>query len=558
MIHPIPIEALDDRIGIVGTTGSGKTYNAGSAIERLLGSGARAIIPDPLGVWWGLRLMADGKTPSPYNVVIFGGPHGDLPINEHVGALIGETVAGMAESAIIDLSEIGSKAAERRFMLAFLTALYKHASGEPVHIVFDEADMWAPQRLMDKEGAAAKLLGQMETIVRRGRIKGFIPWLITQRPAVLSKDVLSQVEGLISFKLTSSQDRDAIGAWVEGQADRLEWKKIRAELPTLQRGTGVIWMPGRDILKTAPFPLKKTFDSSRTPKRGETKQTAKLVQLDITSLKQRLSQVEDDAKANDPTTLRVEIAQLKKQLSKTATVDPVEIDRVRKEGFMDGAKQERAKVTNAMLEGIKTADSAIAMLKQTVTDIADSSDVIIVPSHLRPSNNLPAPPMAQVQNCERVGTNGTLKKAERLILTALAQYPAGRSKRQVAILTGYAHKGGSFNNAIGAMRSKGYLIGNKEQLEITHDGLGELGDFNPLPTGYELQQHWLGQLKRAERLSLEVIIAAYPNQLSKEDVALQTGYEPKGGSFNNALSKLRTLELISGSRELTANDELFG
>jgi hypothetical protein len=53
----------------------------------------------------------------------------------------------MAESCILDLSELGTKAAERRFMLAFLTALYKHgATGEPLHVVFDEADMWAPQR----------------------------------------------------------------------------------------------------------------------------------------------------------------------------------------------------------------------------------------------------------------------------------------------------------------------------------------------------------------------------------------------------------------------------
>jgi hypothetical protein len=34
---------------------------------------------DPLGVWWGLRLKADGKTVA-FNVVIFGGPHGDLPL----------------------------------------------------------------------------------------------------------------------------------------------------------------------------------------------------------------------------------------------------------------------------------------------------------------------------------------------------------------------------------------------------------------------------------------------------------------------------------------------
>lgn len=46
-----------------------------------------------------------------------------------------------------------------------------------------------------------------------------------------------------------------------------------------------------------------------------------------------------------------------------------------------------------------------------------------------------------------------LPKAERLILTALAQYPQGRSKTQVAILTGYTHPGGGFNNALAAFRS---------------------------------------------------------------------------------------------------------
>jgi ABC-type dipeptide/oligopeptide/nickel transport system ATPase component len=31
--HPIPAAALDDRLGFIGTSGSGKTYNAGSAVE---------------------------------------------------------------------------------------------------------------------------------------------------------------------------------------------------------------------------------------------------------------------------------------------------------------------------------------------------------------------------------------------------------------------------------------------------------------------------------------------------------------------------------------------
>jgi len=69
--------------------------------------------------------------------------------------------------------------------------------------------------------------------VRHGRVRGFVPWLITQRPAVLHKDVFSQADILVSMKLTASQDRDAVGGWIEGQADRADGKRI---LVPLHRG----------------------------------------------------------------------------------------------------------------------------------------------------------------------------------------------------------------------------------------------------------------------------------------------------------------------------------
>lgn len=50
------------------------------------------------------------------------------------------------------------------------------AIGEAKRAVLPEADV---------------LLGRVEEIVRRGRVLGFIPWLITQRPAVVSKNVPS-------------------------------------------------------------------------------------------------------------------------------------------------------------------------------------------------------------------------------------------------------------------------------------------------------------------------------------------------------------------------------
>src|ERR1700755_688066 len=72
----VPVEALDDRIAIVGTAGSGKTYAAKGFVERLLDSGARVTIVDPLGVWWGLRASADGSAAG-YPVVVFGGRDAD-------------------------------------------------------------------------------------------------------------------------------------------------------------------------------------------------------------------------------------------------------------------------------------------------------------------------------------------------------------------------------------------------------------------------------------------------------------------------------------------------
>jgi hypothetical protein len=374
MTYPIPKDALDDRLAIVGTAGSGKTYAAGTAVERILKGGHRAVIVDPLGVWYGLRLNADGATASAFNVVIFGGPHGDLPITEHAGALIGESVAGMAESCILDLSALGTKAAERRFMLGFLTALYRKMDGDLVHLVIDEADMFAPQQMLDKEGELPKLVGMMETIVRRGRVRGFIPWLITQRPAVLSKNVLSQADGLIAFKLTSSQDRDAIGDWVQGQADKAQWKAMWGSLATMQQGQGLVWIPGRGVLSTMQFPEKATFDSSRAPKRGEKRRETALKPLDLGKLKDRLATVEAETKANDPRALKADIAALKKQVAsnegvKINTPDPAAVEEAERRGFQRGWESRIKELADAAAR-MRAHDSAVTKIAQQLNELS--------------------------------------------------------------------------------------------------------------------------------------------------------------------------------------------
>src|SRR3954451_14945545 len=275
----LPTAALDERIAIVGTAGSGKPYTAKGFVERLRDAGARVAVVDPLGVWWGLRAGAEGE--GGYPVVVFGGHDADVPITASMGAQLGQLIARQALASIVDLSELGSNAARRQFMVAFAEAIYE-ANEELLHLVFDEADLWAPQRpIKGWEG----LLGHIEEIVRRGRVRGFIPWLITQRPAVVHKDVLSQADILITMKLTSSQDREAIGAWIEGQADRQEGRRILAELPRLRQGEGYLWAPGHGLLERVQFPAIHTFDSSRTPRRGEQPAAPRtLTEVDLTAI----------------------------------------------------------------------------------------------------------------------------------------------------------------------------------------------------------------------------------------------------------------------------------
>jgi len=552
---PIPDSTLDDRLAFVGTAGSGKTYNAGLGVERLLERGARIVIIDPLGVWFGLRLLADGKTASPFNVAIFGGAHGDLPLTEHAGALIGETAAGMAESCIVDLSQIGTKAGERRFMLAFLTALYRKTTGEPLHLVVDEADMFAPQRLMDKDGEAAKLLGMMETIVRRGRVKGFIPWLITQRPAVLSKDVLSQADGIVAFKLTASQDRSAIGAWIEGQADQQQGRQILGSLPSMQRGQGVVWVPGRSILDTVSFPEKRTFDSSRTPKRGESRRTASLKPLDLGALKDRLSTIEAEAKANDPKALKAEIAALKRDLVSKPTqsvMDPQDEQRAYDRGLAEGLArgESRAKEALAAVE---------SRLKEVLGDIEAVGLLLDSPvpppiSQPRPVPMAPPPRPAPVRR-PVLANDVKLPPGERAVLIAAAQFGAVE-REQLTVLTGY--KRSSRDAYIQRLREKGLIVVSGSAISPTDEGLSALPpDYEPLPTGEGLQAYWLAKLPEGERRVLSVLIEAYPNSVPRADIDAATGYRRSSRDAYLQRMKAKRLWESDGS-SVRASEALFG
>jgi len=578
MSFPIPKDAMDDRLAILGTSGAGKTYLLLGCMERLMHSGARVVGVDPLGVMWGLRLEEDGKRASQFGVVIFGGTHGDLPLTEHSGALIGETVATMGESCIVDLSELPTKAAERRFMVAFLTALYANTDGrkrDPYHLMVDEADRYAPQK---PQAGDETLLNRMEEIVRRGRVRGFIPWLVTQRPAVLNKNVLSMADGLVLLKLTSPQDRTQVMAWIEGQADKAEGKRILALLPTMQRGEGVVWIPGRGILEQVKFPPKATFDSSRSPKRGERRHDVATKPIDLGALRDRLATVEAETKANDPAVLRAHIAALQREVKELRVAPPPDLGAI-KTARENGAKETAELAMNVgekLMVELKDSfddqlEKMISKFKEQIVQLYGVPVRVLYgakgPLHIQVTDPKPAVVLSKLGipiNIEYGKTRvvksaqfvdlGTPKPmgAERNPLGVLASvYPAGMTEAQWAVASGLKRGGGTWNAYVSRLRTAGRIERRGDSYFATLQGVTDLGDAVPTmpPPGPRLVDFWASRISGAGPM-LRWLADRYPAWTSREAVGAALALTPGGGTFNAYLSRLRSPGLIEVDGQL--------
>jgi len=102
------------------------------------------------------------------------------------------------------------------------------------------------------------------------------------------------------MKLTASQDRDAVGRWIEGQADRAEGRRILGALPRLARGEGWVWAPGDGVLARVAFPRIRTLDSSQTPRREVPASThGALAVVDLPALRAALAGMAGDAPEED-------------------------------------------------------------------------------------------------------------------------------------------------------------------------------------------------------------------------------------------------------------------
>lgn len=570
--YVIPQELIALHTALMGMSGSGKTFTSKGYVERLLQDGRRVCIVDPVGHWWGIRYKAAGGLG--FAMPHVGGQWGDHEIALEDAEAIAQYVGAGDGSMIIDLSEMMIDE-RHKFALQFFMHLFK-ANTRPLYLVLEEADEFAPQNPLPE---TRRLLHHVDRIARRGRARGFRLTAITQRPAVLNKNVLSQCGTLIAMRLTASQDRDAVKAWIKGQADLETGQRVLSELPRLKTGNGFVWSPANDVLDLAHFPKITTVDSSRTPKDDEPplepdEDLHETLRGKYSKLYEQLHDPETD---DEPAAPRVRskraiampgaanIEALKEQGYHVLTPEQLsrEHETERRHGFEQGFAAASSTITAKVQGVIAKADEFVSELREISRALAAeiiNGEAIAKAAVAAVQANTTGPGTSMEQLARE--HDGVRYKSAREQLTlghdknkalqALAmRHPIKLSKSEIAATAGMAPRGGGFLAQMRQLREHELIEQDGKLYGLTARGMriaGDMIDSQPRTTG-ELVGMWEKKLPGAKGgPALRLLIRLHPEGISSAQLAEQLEMSARGGAFLALMRHLRRAGLVESHK----------
>ncbi|WP_458187663.1 helicase HerA domain-containing protein [Haladaptatus sp. NG-WS-4] len=242
------VEILTGRGFVTGKSGSGKSNTASVIVEQLLDAGYPVAIIDADGEYYGLK--------EEYELLHVGA---DEECDIQVGAEHAEKVASLALDqnvpVIIDVS--GYLDDDEADELIRETARHLFAKEKklkkPFLLVVEECHEYIP------EGGGMGETGKMLIKVgKRGRKHGLGIMGISQRPADVKKDFITQANWLVWHRLTWENDTKVVS--------RIVGDEYGEAVPDLNAGEGFVQTDWTDSsIRRVQFNRKRTFDAGATP-----------------------------------------------------------------------------------------------------------------------------------------------------------------------------------------------------------------------------------------------------------------------------------------------------
>jgi len=494
---------VETRMLIQANSGAGKSWALRRILEQTHGRVQHLVI-DVEDEFHTLR--------EKFDYVLAGRHGGDCPADVRSAPLLARRLLELGVSSIIGIFEL--KHHDRiRFVRLFLESLVNapRELWRPVLVVVDEAHMFCPEK--DQAESASAVIDLMT----RGRKRGFCGLLATQRLSKLAKDAAAEANN----KLIG---RSALDVDMKRAADELGFnsREDQARLRTLQPGQFFAFGPA---ISTSVIEIKIGTVETTHPKVGQRSASAPPPRDTVRKLLAQLADLPKEAEQEAQTAaeLRRRVQELERELRAKPKPEPAAPPKI-----------ERVEVPILKDSHAKALESSAERFAQAASKVSDvAGGILDVLKKLRNGHDRPlAPPPAKIPIQRTVPVaaspaNGprddsSIGKGERAILNAIAQYPDGATREQLAVLTGY--KATSRYEFLRKLTARGLVVQTGDRIIATDRGFEELGaDFQPLPTGTALRDYWLSRLPEGERKILAAVIEA--GTADREFLQAQTGYK---------------------------------
>jgi predicted nucleic acid-binding Zn-ribbon protein len=242
------VEVLTGRGFITGKSGSGKSNSASVLVEQLLDRGFPVLIVDTDGEYWGLK--------ESYEILHVGA---DEECDLHVGPEHAEKLAELALDQdvpiILDVSGYLDESDASALVRETASALFANEKklNKPFLLLVEEIHEYLP------EGAGSDETAQMLTrVAKRGRKRGLGLCGMSQRPADVKKDFITQCDWLTWHRLTWENDTQVVRRVVD---------KERADA-VQDLGDGEAFLMAdflSEDVQRVQVRRKRTFDAGATP-----------------------------------------------------------------------------------------------------------------------------------------------------------------------------------------------------------------------------------------------------------------------------------------------------
>lgn len=552
-------EAIAQQWAFLGRTGQGKSYGAGVLAECLLGQKKQVVVLDPVGNWWGLRIGKDGG--PGFNIPVFGGLRGDVPLKPEAGAMIAKLVVERRISCVIDVSHM-RKAEARRFATDFAEELFeaKKRQRSRMMLIIEEAQRFVPQK---SDQGDKKMLGAFEDVAKIGRQFGIFWAVITQRPQSVNKDVLNQAEPLVVLQLTGKHERKAVREWIDEHG--VEVDEMFKRISKLKKGEAFFWSPAwLEVLAQIKIGKKRTYDSTATPDDDEEMfEPEPMSKRDLEKLGKDIERVAEEAEANDPTRLRQRISKLERDLATAQREQPApEPEEIRIEVPILSSEDR-----DWIRDCTKSFDKVVALgLSERLIElvrIADkpSVEVAKVAASVRRAARAPTrtPPTRPVPPTQPPGTNSDVKLRRGAVrmLQALATMNRDLTRGQVAMLSGMSHRSSTFSTYLTDLRREALIEDRDSSVSITAAGVAYLGgNYGDTPRTMDAVARLFESRLRAGAWRMMTVILKHVT-ISRSELAAAAEMSNRSSTFSTYLTDLKRTGMVTVEHgEIRLNDDL--